>query len=406
MDILQRVDVNLFSMAVALILGLSLRRRSEKPFLDYQLFMLMLSVTVFELATDTAMWVFEDSRSALGRAVLYSSGFLYYLGHPAAPLAYAVYVMNQIEGDSLKLRFWLPILVLPAALSTALCVATPFTGWFFLMEPLYRHGPLFGLFAGLSYSYFLFTFGFVAAYWKRADRRTLIGLLVAPFLPTAASVLQVSFYGLVLIWPATVLSLLVIYVNIQQRKLSLDYLTGAYNRRRLDEYVEARAREAREPRAARPRAMLRKGSGRPKGFAGFLADLDDFKAINDRLGHAVGDKALVAAVELLRSCLRSEDFLARYAGDEFVAVLPLSSEAELVQVVRRVRTRLEERAARGGDYRISLSIGAAVFDPGIDESGDKFVERLDGLMYREKQGKKASRSGGSRPESPDRSGRP
>ena len=393
-DIVLRIDVNLFAIIFASVLGLSLRSKSEKPFLDYRLFMLMLYAVVFELVTDTLMWAFDGSPSATGRAALMAASFLYYLGHPVAPMLYAAYAIHQIEGDTRALASRMPLLALPAAFSAFLSLASIFTGWYFYLDPagVYRHGPLFPLFAAFSYVYLAFSFVLVIVSWKSADTRVLTGLIVFPILPIAASVLQVRYYGLILIWPAMVVSLLVIYVNIQQRKLSSDYLTGAFNRRRLDEYLADRVRELREPAVSRARRRALVGRAAPRRFSGFLADVDDFKAINDRFGHAAGDEALVETVRLIRSCLRSEDFLARYAGDEFVAILPLSTEAELESVVARVRARLTEHTPPGGRYRLSLSIGAAVFDSALDADGDRYIERLDGLMYAEKQARKAKKS--------------
>jgi len=389
-----RTNINIFAIVVALVLGLSMRSRSDKPFLDYRLFMLMLVTVVFELVTDTVMWCLEGLPSWPGRAGLVAVSLLYYLGHPFASMFYSIYAINQVGDESKKLGTRLPILTIPALTSGVLSLASLFTGWFFYVDSsgYYRHGPLFPLFISLSYCYFAVAIAIVVAYWRRADRRTLAGLVVAPLFPTAASVAQLCSYGLVLIWPASVIALLVIYVNIQQRKLSRDYLTGAYNRRRLDEYLSARAKEVKDAAPIRPLAAVRRGSGRAgRSFAGFLADVDDFKSINDRLGHAAGDRALVETVRILQSCLRSEDFLARYAGDEFVAIFPFSDEEELAGIVARVRSRFDERNRRGGNCHLSLSVGAAVFDPGIDANADKFVERLDGLMYREKQSKKERR---------------
>jgi diguanylate cyclase (GGDEF)-like protein len=391
MDVVLRIDVNLFSILFAFVLGVSLRSRSERPFLDYRLFMLMLCAVVFELVTDTVMWVFEGSPTAAGRAVLKTCCTMYYLGHPVAPMLYAVYAIHQITGDARGLRSLMPLIATPAAVCALFSLASIFTGWFFYFDAagFYKHGPFFPLFVALSYVYLVFSFILVIAYRKTADARTLVGLLVFPLLPTIASVIQIHYYGLVLIWPAMVISLLVIYVNILQRKLSSDYLTGAYNRRRLDEYLAARVREVRESSAVKGRGPAFKNRGVSRCFTGFLADVDDFKSINDRFGHAAGDQALGKAVTLIRASLRSEDFLARYAGDEFVVILPLSTEKELANVVDRVRARFAEYSPPGGRYRLSLSIGSAVFDPAIDADADKYVERLDGLMYLEKEAKKA-----------------
>jgi diguanylate cyclase (GGDEF)-like protein len=397
LDVILRIDINLLSILFALVLGLSLRSKGEKLFLDYRLFMMMLCAVVFELAADSAMWLFEGSASPPARRAFETVSLLYYLCHPLAPMFFLAYTVNQIWGDSRHMRSRLPIIALPAALSALLSLASLFTGWYFYVDGsgFYRHGPLFFLFACFSYAYFAAATVLILANWRRAERRTLAGLLIAPLLPTIASALQVLYYGLVLIWPAMVVSLLVLYVNIQQRKLMSDYLTGAFNRRRLDEYLGALVGDIIESSTQRPRSFPLAGKASPKGFAGFLADVDDFKSINDRFGHAAGDKALVETVRLLQASLRSEDFLARYAGDEFVVILPMSSGAELAQIVERVRARFAEYSPPGARYRLSLSIGAAVFDPELDSSADRFVERLDGLMYREKAAKKSPDGGTS-----------
>jgi diguanylate cyclase (GGDEF)-like protein len=392
-NLILRIDLNIFSVVFALVLGVSLKSRRERPFLDYRLFMLMLCATVFELVTDTLMWALEGSPTAAGRAALMASSFLYYAGHPVAPMFFATYSIYQVTGDSRRLASWMPLIALPAALSGLLSLASVFTGWYFYVDStgFYRHGPLFLLFAAFSYVYLAAAFVQVIVFWRSSDARTLVGLLIFPLLPTAASVLQIHYYGLVLIWPAFVVSLLVVYVNIQQRKLSSDYLTGAYNRRRLDEYLASRMRETRESKVPKLPGRARIGRAVPRSFAGFMADVDDFKAINDSCGHTAGDQALVETVRILRGSLRSEDFLARYAGDEFVAVLPLSTEKELAQVVERVRSRIAAFSPPGERYRLSLSIGSAVFDPELDANADAFIERLDELMYREKKARKEKR---------------
>jgi len=385
-----RIDLNLFAILFTLILAFGSKSRIDRQFLDYRLFMFMLMATVLELAADAMMWAFDGSPTAGGRVVLWVSTVVYYLGHPITPMLYVFYAIHQVTDDSRRLLPYRFLVIFPAAVSALLTLSSPFTGFFFYLDTanVYHHGPLFLVFAAASYTYMVFAFFFVIATSRRRaiDQRTLIALLFFPLPPAVAGILQMSFYGLILIWPAMVFSLLVIFINIQQRKLSSDYLTGAFNRRRLDEYAEARVREIRDDHGGQAR--------RGKRFAGFLADVDDFKWINDHCGHAAGDEALVATVRLIKSCLRTDDFLARYAGDEFVAIFPLSNEAELAQVVERVRLRFAEQALPDARYRLSLSIGAAVFDPALDADGDKFIERLDRLMYDEKAAKKAPRPSG------------
>ncbi len=389
-----RIDLNVFAILFAIVLAAGSRSRRDRGHIEHSLFILMLGATIFELFADTVMLTLDGTRSAIGGIAIFAAGALYYVGHPFISMLYAFYAEHRVASDSRRARSWMPFLALPAALSGLLSLSTPFTGLYFFLDAgnVYHRGPLFPVLASVSYSYMLFAIVIVlvAAHRRVVDRGTLTALLVFPLPPMIAGAFQIRHSGLVLLWPAAVLSLLVIFIEIQKRKLSSDYLTGAFNRRHLDEYVEARVREFRDERA---------GTGRRgKRFAGFLVDVDDFKIINDRFGHAAGDEALVVAVQLIGSCLRSDDFLARYAGDEFVAILPLSSENELVQVVGRLRARFADfDPPQGAPYRLSLSIGAAVFDPEIDKDADKYIARLDYLMYIEKMAKKASKAKDSSP---------
>jgi diguanylate cyclase (GGDEF)-like protein len=386
MDVVLRIDLNIFSILLTLVLVFSSKSREERTFLDYRLFMLMLLGTLFELSFDTLMWLFDGNQAAWGRPANMICTVLYYAVHPFTPMCYALFAINRVLGDGRRTRAAIPCFAIPFAFSAVLSLVSPFTGWYFSLDAanVYRHGPLFWFFALSSYIYFASAFVFVLARGRReqVDPRALGSLLLFPIFPAVAGVVQALNFGLVLIWPGMTLALLVIFLNIQQNKLSSDYLTGAFNRRRLDEYLAARVRDLRD-------SGSRKGGARL--FAGFLADVDDFKAINDRLGHAAGDAALIETVRVLRSSLRADDFLARYAGDEFVALFPASREEELAQIVGRVRERFASYAPQGGGYVLSLSIGAALFDPELDADADKFVERLDALMYLEKQGKKKTR---------------
>jgi diguanylate cyclase (GGDEF)-like protein len=383
LDTLLRIDLNVFSVLVAIVLALSMRNRNEHSFLDYKLFMLMLWGSAFELVVDTAMWLCEGNAASFGHELIMTESLLYYLVHPFVPMSFAIFAAYRVSGNVRRLRSSIRFFLIPASVSAVLCLSTPLTGWYFSVDRsnFYHRGALFWLFIAINVSYLVFAFLYVIARSRRAavDSKTLASLLLFPVLPIAAGVAQVVHYGLVLIWPSIVLALLVIYVNIQQRKLSSDYLTGIFNRRRLDEYLASRVREIGEPRR-----------GRTKFLAGFLADIDDFKRINDNFGHVEGDAALIEAVKLIRSGLRSEDFLARYAGDEFVAVFSVSGEAELKRIVERVRSRFEGESRPEARYRLTLSIGAALFDPALDADADRFVARLDSLMYNEKAIKQKS----------------
>jgi diguanylate cyclase (GGDEF)-like protein len=136
-----------------------------------------------------------------------------------------------------------------------------------------------------------------------------------------------------------------------RQEATTDVLTGVLNRRQLDRRVAEAVRLAR--RHARPLACL-------------LVDLDGFKAVNDRFGHAVGDEVLREVGHRLRLAARRSDVVGRYGGEEFVVLLPETEPEGAASTGERVRTALADRAVRVGDAEIPLdaSVGVACFGRG------------------------------------------
>ena len=121
---------------------------------------------------------------------------------------------------------------------------------------------------------------------------------------------------------------------------------------------------------------------RPTGFAVLFLDLDNFKAINDTLGHAVGDRLLVDVAGRIRAQLRAGDTAARVGGDEFVVLLDevVSAEAALT-IAHRLAEVLRAPFEIGTDRLISMaSIGVAV-GPESFETADAVVAAADAAMY-------------------------
>ncbi|UCH54242.1 MAG: GGDEF domain-containing protein [Pseudomonadota bacterium] len=150
---------------------------------------------------------------------------------------------------------------------------------------------------------------------------------------------------------------------------SLDVLTGLLNRRALYERVEPLFRRTPE------------GSDN-LGVAVLFADLDRFKAVNDNLGHHVGDRVLGEIARLLAQEVRASDILARFGGDEFVFVLPDTDST----TAREVATRLQQAVAHWAQEQtinISLSVGIGhAPEHGQDLKG--VLERVDQAMYQSK----------------------
>jgi diguanylate cyclase (GGDEF)-like protein len=151
----------------------------------------------------------------------------------------------------------------------------------------------------------------------------------------------------------------------------LDALTGLHNRRYFHETL---AREvARANRYDRKLALI-------------VLDLDDFKAINDRIGHLAGDAVIAESAERVRDVVRSADIACRVGGDEFAVILPESTLADADQLYRRLQAALSARPI-GQAGRLSFSAGVAELKPEDDPTA--FFERADEALYAAKERGKA-----------------
>ncbi len=125
----------------------------------------------------------------------------------------------------------------------------------------------------------------------------------------------------------------------------------------------------------------------PPSLAILFVDLDKFKPVNDSFGHQIGDQLLVAVAQRMLACVRAEDVVSRYGGDEFTLLLRgLHGTEEAEQTVARLLDRLSQPFQLGGhDIRIGASIGMAVKD-NVWDHADELITRADAAMYRVKKG--------------------
>ncbi len=153
-----------------------------------------------------------------------------------------------------------------------------------------------------------------------------------------------------------------------------DSLTGGYNRRHCERVLETEL--ARAARFGRPLSLL-------------MFDLDNFKPVNDTLGHASGDRVLIAVHESAQGELREVDDLSRIGGDEFLIILPETDQKQTQQIARRLHQRvLHELEIRFGKNsllgKVTISVGALTLEPGHTLTATNALHRVDELLYQAK----------------------
>lgn len=148
-----------------------------------------------------------------------------------------------------------------------------------------------------------------------------------------------------------------------------DYLTGALNRRGMDEALEREFSRANRHGTTLCVAML---------------DIDHFKKLNDTLGHATGDEALTYLVKVLKEVLRTTDVLARYGGEEFIIILPDTPQDEAVKVITRVQRELTKNFFMHNNERVLITFSAGVAERHLDETPEALIPRADAALYKAK----------------------
>lgn len=183
---------------------------------------------------------------------------------------------------------------------------------------------------------------------------------------------RVWLFGLIVAvgtWTGQAQLRLLVRLLAARRDAAHDPLTGLANRRHATARLQAACADA--DRRNEPLSVL-------------MLDLDHFKRVNDRHGHAGGDSVLVALAQVLRRELRASDLAARHGGEEFLAVLPACDPTDALATAERIRLAVATMhvPVPDGAARVTVSIGVATRDAG--EAPGALVARADAALYRAK----------------------
>lgn len=199
--------------------------------------------------------------------------------------------------------------------------------------------------------------------WLFADL-TMISTYSANWLPFINELLRLTVFLFIVF----ILHRMKKMISIHKNLSILDSLTNLLNRRgfNIEGFKEIeRSRRTRNP------------------FSIVYMDIDNFKSINDTLGHHTGDALLVCVSRILKSKLRNMDIVARLGGDEFLLMLPRTSGKFAEQAVTKLKKFLDEAMERN-NWAVSFSFGIASFSRGVPVSVIIAISAADTLMYKAK----------------------
>jgi diguanylate cyclase (GGDEF)-like protein len=353
-----------------LVIFLSISRQKNQHLQDQKLFRIVLYINALILALDIFMWLLDGRPGLFMRNLNLLITAAYYILNPLISLLWLLFIDFFIyKSESHSKKILIPLLI-PFGINMLLSILSIFNNLYFYIDGanVYHRGSLFYLMVAISFFYLVYAFVLIIKKHKIIPKRDFLPLLSFAIPPSIGAVIQAFVFGFSIVWPCVTISILIVYINIQNEQLYKDYLTGLFNRRQLDNYLQY--------------ALQNFGDDL---LAGIMIDLNAFKMINDIYGHATGDEALQYTANILKKSFRKNDFIARYGGDEFIVLAVFREKIDLFRAIDRLKENVEKfNRQHLVQYTISLSMGYDFYSSRSKETFTEFLKHLDDLMYQDK----------------------
>lgn len=342
---------------------------------NHKEFIALIISTMLAGIFDYLMWNFDNTSH---KGLLIFSTLGYYVCEVLPLFLWFIYILRRYV-DEKKFKKYFIYAFIPMIVEIVLSIVSLFTGVFYNIYEVsegiyaYERGKLVWILISVLLFYGVMDFILIFIVKKRIGRREFLAYMLTPLLVIIAGVIQALFYGVDSYILSVAIMTLASLIGILKEALMTDFLTTLYNRRRLVEYLEVDI----------TRKQFRLGK---KYLVGVMLDLDKFKSINDRFGHTVGDEALSEAAQILKLSFNKDDFVSRYAGDEFVAIVLTNNENKAEEIKNSI-IRTETKWANDNidkPYKLNFSIGSFLFDLNEPFDFQGFLERIDKEMYHDK----------------------
>ncbi|PKM86191.1 MAG: hypothetical protein CVU85_08485 [Firmicutes bacterium HGW-Firmicutes-10] len=368
------LQLSIYSVFILIFILISLKREHHSHDIKVRVFRYMILLVLICLLLDILFISLERTSYFFTRPILVYGNAIQYALTCLTVFMWYLYNEQFIFNDLSHFRKWIKFTSIPLMINLSLSLLSPWFGFFYTItsDNVYVRGSLFLTSAITTYFYAVLTAFLIHIHRNKMRRTDYLPLMFFILPPAFGGIMQMMNYGILLIGPSLTFSFLVAFVYIQSKNMELDFLTGLYTRKELENYAD----------------ILSKQKNIKKYLGGMMIDIDDFKKINDDHGHDVGDKVLREISDVFKRSFRNSDFVSRVGGDEFVAVCEVQSLMDLEVIVTRIRGHLDNiNSLSHYPFEICLSIGYDLWDT-KNFSKDEFMIHIDKKMYLEKDAKK------------------
>ena len=375
----EQYDIDILSILILAVVYLNNLKNGGESIIKQALFRALIISNILLLLFDIALLVLNASPGLFIHIVMMICQSFFVAFSGLFCFLWALFCTAR-SGHNQK-GYQLFLLCVPFLLLISLLIINYSDEFLFSItsQNTYLRGPYFYIYGICTYVYVFYSIAVILKNKRSLTKQELVPYIITPIFPIVIGIVQffVSM-DVMMVWPAVAVSILIMQLYVLSEKINLDHLTGLYNRKYLDNYVEDMLQLNRINYSAKAK----------KKFAAIMLDIDNFKNINDSYGHVEGDNAIIAAARLLNKSVRKGDFVSRYGGDEFLIILDQCHD----EAPKKVLERIEENVQRFNSisdlkYCIEFSIGYKVYDNIFGLSSKEIFEGIDEMMYKHKQSK-------------------
>ncbi len=367
---------NLYCIVLLLYIYFSSKNKKFIVTREMKTYGVVVWVVALSLIADTLsrFYSIEELRNSMYPIIVFGTYLKYILIPLILPTIYRYYLFQLKGRASKKIKVIYCLGWIAQAVSSLMVITTAWTRYVFYYDAnqIYHRGSLYYVFVLIMLSVGIVSEISIIKNKKLLSPKNYIIFSTIVAIPIIGMFIQMFFYGLAFGQMGVSFAVLVIYVNIVSKDIHKDHLTSLSDREYFEAYLDD---------------YILDETNYP--FAALLIDMDDFKNINDEYGHVVGDDAIKNAATVVRNALRNNDIVARYGGDEFVALLRNCDKKTLMMLIDRINNDLRvfnERSDKS--YVIRFSIGGMVYEKSFFEEGinsQTFIEMVDEKMYEAKR---------------------
>jgi diguanylate cyclase (GGDEF)-like protein len=366
------IQKNLISGVVLGILFFSLIKQLNLKNYINKVFFYLIGLNFLFILLDTMIILLNGNDSLVASIILYASVGMYFVMPPIFGLLWLYYVDITIFNDRKRL---FKISIIPSIIfliNLGFVLESYFSGIVFNINEssVFTFGSHYYIVVIAPFINMLIANYDILKNKERIRKKEFAPLLLFSLPPIVASIILVMFKDINLVLSSLVISHLLIYIYIQSRITSTDFLTGLFNRREYESIIKD----------------LSYTKQKNLTVSGIMVDINDFKNINDQYGHRVGDEILVHVSKLLRSTIRSQDYVFRIGGDEFVIVIISDKKDVVNEIMNRIELVVHNFNKQSSyDFSIGLSLGKGVYNEHTYVDLPSFFEHLDLMMYDDKK---------------------